>query len=252
MTIIESVDTTTETTATTEATGTETLKRKAVDAVAVPLEANEVDGDESKRVKVAAAAAETSAEDEALDAEDEAEDALSETFFAWLVTGSSAGAFLAAHREKSVADALPAVSVLIENKVEQIYEDEEDESEVSEKDNTEASEKVADAKDKVNFAIEDAYAIILQDATDTDSPASTTLRELISASSTSKTWLKIRVSREEPEDKEAGRVPITVSVFDVRNGLIIPKIACWKYLVEAECASADVDKGVKEMMERFC
>ncbi|KAJ3149664.1 Protein O-linked-mannose beta-1,4-N-acetylglucosaminyltransferase 2 [Irineochytrium annulatum] len=53
------------------------------------------------------------------------------------------------------------------------------------------------------------------------------------------------------EKKEVKAVSVTVADFDPREGHIIPKIGCWKYLTEAEIAPKEVSDEIKKMMERF-
>ncbi|KAI9318264.1 hypothetical protein BDR26DRAFT_885415 [Obelidium mucronatum] len=202
-----------------------------------------------------------------------------EEFYAWLVTGSEAGSFLACHRLKSVDPAIPATLRLIELGVKAVYDPaedvEEDEAAVSSEEASKGNagpaevstvevaatdaktedEKAEDAKtdeakkeeddiedlkDTVNFAIEDSYCVVLQDFNAeggaTESTAAQEMRQTLARCAENKSWIKIRVSREEPSASEDARVPATVSVFDARKGLIIPKIGCWKWLVDAEAA----------------
>ncbi|KAJ3078169.1 hypothetical protein HDU99_000748 [Rhizoclosmatium hyalinum] len=206
----------------------------------------------------------------------------SEDFYAWLVTGSEAGAFLACHRAKSCDPAIPACEKLVAAGVTQVYDPEDDDDfedvneddakqtepveasaaeakQETEKEMTEEEKKqkeeMDDLKETVNFAIEDSYAIVLEDfvaseANPTESAAVSALRSTISACAESKSWIKLRVSRE--ADAAATGIPVTVSVFDVRKGLVVPKIGCWKWLVEAEVADKSIDAGMKGMMEKFC
>ncbi|KAJ3026620.1 UNVERIFIED_CONTAM: hypothetical protein HDU68_005355 [Siphonaria sp. JEL0065] len=265
----------------------ETLKRKAQ----TEIESLKPELETEKRQKIdddstaPAAEAETGNATEAKETDD-AESIYpdSEEFYAWLVTGSEAGNFLACHRLKSVEPALPATEKLIEYNVKEVYDPADDAEEETEaaatqgeetkeaskdeasssdetkelsEDEKKKQDEIEELKDTVNFAIEDSYCIVLQDFTATESvteepSAAQALRQTLVAAADSKTWIKLRVSREELTAAEDARVPVTVSVFDARKGLIIPKIGCWKWLVEVEAAESAVDAGLKKMMERYC
>ncbi|KAJ3248813.1 hypothetical protein HDU78_010267 [Chytriomyces hyalinus] len=205
----------------------------------------------------------------------------SEEFYAWLVTGSEAGDFLASHRLKSVVDALPACKRLVELGVESVYdpaddaEEEEADAEndksgaVTEKADVAAKtekelsndekaklDEIDDLKDSVNFAIEDSYCITLVDFVPSETvkeeaAASIALRQRLSECGSNKTWIKLSISREAPTSESAACVPITVSVFDARKGHIIPKIMSWKWLTSVEAAETDMDAGIKAMVEKY-
>ncbi|KAJ3401130.1 hypothetical protein HDU80_006285 [Chytriomyces hyalinus] len=205
----------------------------------------------------------------------------SEEFYAWLVTGSEAGDFLASHRLKSVVDALPACNRLVELGVESVYDpadDAEDEADTeadssdksaNEKADVDAKaekelssdekaklDEIDDLKDSVNFAIEDSYCITLVDFVPSESAkeepaASAELRQCLATCGSSKTWIKLSISREAPTAESAACVPITVSVFDARKGHIIPKIMSWKWLTSVEPAETDMDAGIKAMVEKY-
>ncbi|KAJ3293286.1 hypothetical protein HDU79_000463 [Rhizoclosmatium sp. JEL0117] len=280
-------------------TPVETLKRKAAAEVA-ESEPVVSECDESKRAKLnpdiddgvaqAAQAAELQQQQQqqsSNEAEEEKDDGESiypdsEDFYAWLVTGSEAGAFLACHRAKSCDPAIPVCEKLVAAGVTQVYDPEDDDDfedvneddakqtepveasaaeakQETEKEMTEEEKKqkeeMDDLKETVNFAIEDSYAIVLEDfvaseANPTEPAAVSALRATITACAESKSWIKLRVSRE--ADAAATGIPVTVSVFDVRKGLVVPKIGCWKWLVEAEVADKSIDAGMKGMMEKFC
>ncbi|KAI8622620.1 hypothetical protein BC830DRAFT_1088083 [Chytriomyces sp. MP71] len=265
----------------------ESLKRKAVDAAATVI----VEKDGDKRVRVDDTASERGS-GLAVAAEDDEDAASvypdSEEFYAWLVSGGDSGPFLACHRLKSCDEALPLCPKLVEMGVAAVYdpaddaeeavaEDEKDangndvvaakETKVNDKtDNKDKAVKelseeekkkedeMDDMKEVVNFAIEDSYCILLQDFVPTDAcvdePAEAkVLRNSIATYAESKTWAKVTVSR---EADAACSVPVTVMVFDVRKGHIVPKIGCWKFVVGVEAVTADVDKGMKLMMENYC
>ncbi|KAJ3352278.1 hypothetical protein HDU83_008209 [Entophlyctis luteolus] len=274
------------------------LKRKAstvstdADAVAAVRLVEETDccDDEVKRAKVvdndssplaecvANAAEELCAEDTDASIYPDTEE-----FFAWHVSGSEAGAFLACHRLQSMAAAFPACKKLVEMGVTSVYDpvDEEDADESENKpskenitstneecgateclaekcdeqacndkeiDNKPEDDEVEDLKEIVNYAIEDSYCIVLQDAASDVDATPSELRKTLNVSAENNKWVKLRVSREE----EAGAVPITVSVFDARKGLVIPKIGCWKWLTEVCEAEGEVDADLKTIMEKFC
>ncbi|KAJ3233631.1 hypothetical protein HDU81_002073 [Chytriomyces hyalinus] len=256
------------------------LKRKgtADDAEStVNNEASETD----KRHKTDATATDAAAEEE--DAASIYPD--SEEFYAWLVTGSEAGDFLASHRLKSIVDALPACKRLVELGVETVYDpaDDAEEDADAEGDSSDKSaavtekaveavaakteqelssdekaklDEIDDLKDSVNFAIEDSYCITLVDFVPSETvkeeaAASVALRQRLSECGSNKTWIKLSISREAPTSESAACVPITVSVFDARKGHIIPKIMSWKYLTSVEAAETDMDAGIKTMVEKY-
>jgi hypothetical protein len=89
-----------------------------------------------------------------------------------------------------------------------------------------------------------------------ENDASKAIRELVTKAAAEKSWLKIKVAREQPtaaETQPAGFVPISVSDFDPRGGLIRPKMTptLWRYIVEVELASAEVTEGVNLVMSKF-
>ncbi|KAI8832084.1 hypothetical protein BJ741DRAFT_615259 [Chytriomyces cf. hyalinus JEL632] len=204
----------------------------------------------------------------------------SEEFYAWLVTGSEAGDFLASHRLKSVVDALPACKRLVDLGVESVYDPADDAEEEADTDNDKSAavtekadvasktekepsndekaklDEIDDLKDSVNFAIEDSYCITLVDfvASETvkkETAASVALRQRLSECGSNKTWIKLSISREAPTSESAACVPITVSVFDARKGHIIPKIMSWKWLTSVEAAETEMDAGIKAMVEKY-
>ncbi|KAJ3307352.1 hypothetical protein HDU76_004648, partial [Blyttiomyces sp. JEL0837] len=80
-----------------------------------------------------------------------------------------------------------------------------------------------------------------------ESEACKALRAMVAKAEQDKTWIRIKIARE--ADEKSGFVPITVADMDPRQGLIIPKIACWKYIVEVEPVEASVNEGLKMVME---
>ncbi|KAJ3414130.1 hypothetical protein HDV05_007074 [Chytridiales sp. JEL 0842] len=261
----------------------QSLKRKAEDVVPeVPLATTTTEETE-KKVKttheetVVAPAAEQEAV--ADDAEKEEDDDVSiypdsEELYAYPASGES-GIFLACHRVVRIEEAIPAAKTLIEKNIESVIPAEDE----KEKDETAApteEDVVDDLKYVVNEAIEEAFAITLMDAnfkfpdvngeaveeekkeeekTETpavvESEASKAFRDLVTKAAADKAWIKIKVARDQPTSETEGFVPITVSDLDPREGLIVPKISFWRYLVAAEVASSEVTEGVKTIMSKF-
>ncbi|KAJ3123756.1 hypothetical protein HK100_011497 [Physocladia obscura] len=156
-----------------ESKAADNLKRKSPEIEDTPVSALEQSGDgndddQTKRSKLESVAASAGpATDNASIYPD------TEHFYAWLVTGSEAGAFLASHRLNSVDAALPACKSLVALGVESVYDptDDDEYEDVDDGDDDAKNlsgkktaadvsknneEKIEDLKETVNFAIEDS------------------------------------------------------------------------------------------------
>ncbi|KAI8843660.1 hypothetical protein BC829DRAFT_420011 [Chytridium lagenaria] len=192
------------------------------------------------------------AEDEVDDEEDDDDVSIypdTQEFYAWLSMDGPSGAFLACHGLETMEAAIAAIK--------EVKEDEKE------------KEKV---KEIVDDAIDNAYCITVVDAAapavegegeekkkeeegekkDTPAAAPTTsaLWSLAETAGKDKLWMKIKVAREKPAaDEKMEAVDIAVADLDPREGLIIPKISGWKYLVGVESVSKEVSDAIKGMME---
>ncbi|KAJ3213365.1 hypothetical protein HDU67_002947 [Dinochytrium kinnereticum] len=175
--------------------------------------------------------------------EEEEEDDVSiypdtQEFYAWLSADGPSGAFLACHGVDTMDEALA------------VFKGRE----------SEPTEKV---KERCDDAIDNAYCITLGEGIDGEDERELGARrgevwDKVVEAGNEKRWMRVRVAREreevsvgrEGEEEKRGVVGdrIVVADLDPREGLIIPKISGWRFLVGVESVGAEVSEGIQAMM----
>jgi hypothetical protein len=113
--------------------------------------------------------------------------------------------------------------------------------------------KEPEAENEAEKKPEEPVAVaVVEKASLKESEATIALRTVVASSESAKSWVKIKVVRDVADD-ESARVPITVSLFDARNGLIEHKLnsVSWKFLVEATLVEKEMNDNLKALMMNY-